>query len=79
MLISGFCRKRKLEKAFTFMDEMAKRGLKPNNHTYSILIRGMFDLNKVEEAIQLWGSWKRNGMLPDVNTYSVMNHDRWML
>ncbi|CAN7118865.1 unnamed protein product [Brassica rapa subsp. narinosa] len=42
------------------MDEMAKRGLKPNNHTYSILIRGMFDLNKVEEAVQLWGSWKRN-------------------
>ncbi|CAF2130397.1 hypothetical protein HID58_012366 [Brassica napus] len=47
-------RKRKLEKAFTFMDEMAKRGLKPNNHTYSILIRGMFDLNKVEEVIQLF-------------------------
>ncbi|WZY85194.1 hypothetical protein YC2023_031578 [Brassica napus] len=36
------------------MDEMAKRGLKPNNHTYSILIRGMFDLNKVEEVIQLF-------------------------
>lgn len=51
MLIFGFCRKRKLEKVFMFMDEMVKRGFKFNNYIYSILICGMFDLNKVEEVI----------------------------
>ncbi|KAH0852022.1 hypothetical protein HID58_094287 [Brassica napus] len=39
------------------------RGLKPDNHTYIILTRWLFELNKIEEAIQFWGSWKRNVMI----------------
>ncbi|KAF8044981.1 hypothetical protein N665_5862s0001 [Sinapis alba] len=78
-LIFGLCKhgkhseaKEEVGEAFKIMDEMVEKGLKSDNYTYIILIRGLFDMKEVEEAIQFWGACKQNGMIPDLYTYSVM-------
>lgn len=71
-LLEAYCNAGKLERAFSMTKEMVQsQGIKPNSHTYDILIRGCGRWGQLDAALRLLSSMQTAGVPPTVVTYSV--------
>ncbi|XP_059317196.1 pentatricopeptide repeat-containing protein At1g80150, mitochondrial [Lycium ferocissimum] len=70
-VISSFCEVGILDKAYLFMVEMEKLGIKPDVFTYTILISAFYRANRWQIADGLWNLMARKGCMPNVATFNV--------
>lgn len=70
-LLKACCNAGDLERAFDLTREMIQvRDVKPNSHTYDVLIRGCGTQGKLDMALRLLDSMRVAGVSPTVITYS---------
>lgn len=72
VLVHGWCKTRKIEKAKSTIDEMKENGFSPDQVTYTGLIESYCrerDFRKVDETLE---EMKKNGVNPSVVTYTVI-------
>ncbi|GER25862.1 pentatricopeptide repeat-containing family protein [Striga asiatica] len=70
-LISAFCKVNKFKNAFKVVNEMDKKGVKPNSRTCNILINGLIGREEREEAFKVFRRLSRI-CEPDADTYTMM-------
>lgn len=71
-LLEAYCNAGKLERAFAMTKDMVhSQGIKPNSHTYDILIRGCGRWGQLDAALRLLSSMETAGVSPTIVTYSV--------
>ncbi|KAF5471438.1 hypothetical protein F2P56_008228 [Juglans regia] len=71
MLINGFCKRGKLQRAFELLHFMGRIGCEPTVRTYNCLLKGMCYVGRVEEAFEMLIKIKES-MKPDIYTYTAV-------
>ncbi|GAB2287575.1 hypothetical protein Dimus_021947 [Dionaea muscipula] len=72
ILINGYCKIQKIDKALNLFQEICRRGLTPNTVTYSILLDGLFKANRPQRAKVLLKDMLAHGQSPDVVTLATL-------
>lgn len=71
-LLEAYCNAGRLERAFAMTKDMVhSQGIKPNSHTYDILIRGCGRWGQLDAALRLLSSMQTAGVSPTIVTYSI--------
>ncbi|KAG9139221.1 hypothetical protein Leryth_027278 [Lithospermum erythrorhizon] len=84
ILVYGWCKVKRIDKARRFLDEMVEKGIEPNVVTYNVLLHGIcrraslhpderFD-RVIRQAEQVFDEMQERGIDPDVTSYSVLLH-----
>ncbi|KAG6527235.1 hypothetical protein ZIOFF_009330 [Zingiber officinale] len=68
----GFCKKKRLDKAFEIHDEMCKVGLRPDIFTYTTLIDAFCKASDFSKADKFLAKMVDDGCKPNVVTYGAM-------
>jgi len=73
MLVKLMCRCRRLDKAFTMLEDISKEyKFKINIQVYTCLIQGCFHNSAADKAIQVYDKILSEGLRPDAMTYTVL-------
>ncbi|TYI62240.1 hypothetical protein E1A91_D10G231100v1 [Gossypium mustelinum] len=84
ILISGWCKIGRIDKAERFLKEMIERGMEPNVVTYNVMLNGIcrraslhpderFD-RTIRSAEKLFDEMRQRGIEPDVTSFSIVLH-----
>ncbi|XVF82635.1 hypothetical protein PTKIN_Ptkin16aG0065000 [Pterospermum kingtungense] len=84
VLISGWCKIGRIDKAERFLVEMVERGIEPNVVTYNVMLNGIcrraslhpdgrFD-RTIRNAEKLFDEMRQRGIEPDVTSFSIVLH-----
>ncbi|MBA0696846.1 hypothetical protein Goari_003369, partial [Gossypium aridum] len=84
ILISGWCKIGRIDKAERFLNEMIERGMEPNVVTYNVMLNGIcrraslhpderFD-RTIRNAEKLFDEMRQRGIEPDVTSFSIVLH-----
>ncbi|KAM7259213.1 hypothetical protein ACFE04_014954 [Oxalis oulophora] len=84
ILIYGWCKIGRVDRAERFFDEMTERGLEPNVVTYNVLLNGIcrkaslhpeerFE-RTIRNAEKLFNEMREKGIEPDVTSFSIVLH-----
>ncbi|XVE68518.1 hypothetical protein DITRI_Ditri09bG0074500 [Diplodiscus trichospermus] len=84
ILISGWCKIGRIDKAERFLKEMVERGMEPNVVTYNVMLNGIcrraslhpderFD-RTIRNAEKLFDEMRQRGIEPDVTSFSIVLH-----
>ncbi|MED6110479.1 hypothetical protein PIB30_043311 [Stylosanthes scabra] len=74
VLISGFCKKNKLERVYEMLEEMEKSGVKPDTVTYNTLLSSLGKSGDFETANNLMKKMRKEGLVPYVVTFGALIH-----
>ncbi|KAL1161461.1 hypothetical protein V6Z11_A07G136000 [Gossypium hirsutum] len=72
LLINGFCREGKVDRARKIIEFMKNNGCSPNLFNYSALMNGLCKEGSWEEAKQLFVEMKSTGLKPDTIVYTTL-------
>ncbi|KAF5202935.1 Pentatricopeptide repeat-containing protein [Thalictrum thalictroides] len=72
VMIQGFCREKKLDKALGFYNEMEKMGCLPNVVTFNTIVDSYCKLGNIDEALQVFDLMQQRGLQPNLITYNVV-------
>jgi len=73
MLVKLMCRCRRLDKAFTMLEDISKEyKFKINIQVYTCLIQGCFHNSSADKAILVYDKILSEGLRPDAMTYTVL-------
>jgi len=73
MLVKLMCRCRRLEQAFTMLEDISKEyNFKINIQVYTCLIQGCFHNGYIEKALDVYSKILDEKLLPDSMTYTVL-------
>ncbi|OUZ99809.1 Pentatricopeptide repeat [Macleaya cordata] len=72
ILIRGFCRDGKLEKALGFFNEMERTGCSPNVVTFNTLVDAYCKVGKIDEAFKLFELMAQRELRPNLITYNAV-------
>lgn len=61
------------EKVKYFWDEMAKKGLGPDQRSYTIMVHGLYDKGRLEESLSYFHEMTSKGMVPEPRTEILVN------
>ncbi|KAF3456080.1 hypothetical protein FNV43_RR00723 [Rhamnella rubrinervis] len=68
ILINGFCKECRIEKALGFLQEMANEGFRPDWFTYTTLVNGLCKTGHVKHALEIMDVMLQEGFDPDTFT-----------
>jgi len=71
-LIYGLCRFGKLKEATSFLDEMRRAGLEPDQVTYTILIDGLCKEGNLQRAFEMRNATVMTGIKLDKIAYTAL-------
>lgn len=74
ILIHGFCKCRKLDEARMVMEEMKKKGLRPDSVSYTCFIEAYCHEKDFQSAESILEEMTENGSPPNVVTYTIYMH-----
>ncbi|GLJ30741.1 hypothetical protein SUGI_0609220 [Cryptomeria japonica] len=72
VLLSGWCKVRKLIEAGKLWNEMVDGGFVPDLATHNIMLEGLFKGKRTREAVKLFTLMKTNGPLPNAMSYTIV-------
>lgn len=72
ILVHGFVREDRVDKALQVYDKMKKLGFLPHVSTYDVLIRGLCKNKAIDKALELYKYMKESRILPDVQIVSQL-------
>jgi len=73
MLVKLMCRCRRLEQAFTVLEDISKEyNFRINIQVYTCLIQGCFYNGQMEKALSVYDKIMSEGLSPDATTFSVL-------
>jgi len=73
MLVKLMCRCRRLDQAFSMLDDMSKEyKFKINIQVYTCLIQGCFHNGQIDKALAVYSRIISDGLQPDAMTYTVL-------
>merc|ERR1719502_908109 len=73
MLVKLMCRCRRLDQAFTVLEDISKEyKFKINIQVYTCLIQGCFHNGQLDKALTVYNRIIKDGLLPDAMTYTVL-------
>ena len=72
-LVDGYAKNGRLNKAIATLQLMRKRGVDPNEYTYTSLINALAKADKIEQAKRLNSfMFESDGIAPGVVTYNAL-------
>jgi len=73
MLVKLMCRCRRLDQAFSMLEDMSKEyNFKINIQVYTCLIQGCFHNGQIDKALAVYNRIITDGLQPDAMTYTVL-------